>query len=168
VSTANERRALWFLAAVALSGGAVRLLRSRAPELSADAAIARQLARVDSVRGDRNARRQKAPRSRPQARAKEPAGQSIVELETATAPELEALPGIGPALAARIVSHRDSVGRFGSVAAFCEVRGVGPALVARLRPHITIGGAPPDASAACDAPAKAASGRRAKGHSKRG
>ncbi|HEY8471002.1 MAG TPA: helix-hairpin-helix domain-containing protein [Longimicrobiales bacterium] len=59
-----------------------------------------------------------------------------LDLNRATAAELERLPGIGPALAARIVAHRDSAGQFGEVDELLQVRGIGPALLARLKPHI--------------------------------
>jgi competence protein ComEA len=63
-----------------------------------------------------------------------------VDLNRATAAELERLPGIGPALAKRITAHRDSVGVFESVDELERVKGVGPALLAKLRPHVTTGG----------------------------
>lgn len=61
----------------------------------------------------------------------------IVDLDVATAREIEALPGIGPALAARIVADRDSLGAFGSLDALQRVRGVGPALARRIAPYVT-------------------------------
>lgn len=59
-----------------------------------------------------------------------------LDVNRASAAELERLPGIGPALAARIVAYRDSAGDFESVDDLLRVRGIGPALLARLRPHI--------------------------------
>lgn len=64
-----------------------------------------------------------------------PAGQPpLVDVNRATARELEALPGIGPALAGRIVASREEEGPFRSVEELQRVRGIGPATVARLRP----------------------------------
>jgi predicted flap endonuclease-1-like 5' DNA nuclease len=61
-----------------------------------------------------------------------------VDLATADAARLDALPGIGPVLAARIVAHR---GRhaFGSVDELLAVPGIGPRLLERLRPLVTVG-----------------------------
>ncbi|HEX7089342.1 MAG TPA: helix-hairpin-helix domain-containing protein [Longimicrobiales bacterium] len=59
-----------------------------------------------------------------------------LDVNRATAAELERLPGIGPTLAARIVAYRDSAGDFGSADELLRIRGIGPALLARLRPHI--------------------------------
>lgn len=56
-----------------------------------------------------------------------------VDVNRATADELEALPGIGPKLAARIVEDRTRRGPFPSVEALDRVRGIGPATVRRLR-----------------------------------
>ncbi|MBD3779029.1 MAG: ComEA family DNA-binding protein [Micrococcales bacterium] len=60
-----------------------------------------------------------------------PGGQ--VDLNTATAAELEALPGIGPVLAERIVSWRGEHGAFADVDSLEDVPGIGPALLAGLR-----------------------------------
>jgi competence protein ComEA len=64
----------------------------------------------------------------------DPAGP--VDVNRASAEELASLPGIGPALAARIVRWRAENGRFRSPEALQEVPGIGPATVARLRPRI--------------------------------
>jgi competence ComEA-like helix-hairpin-helix protein len=62
-----------------------------------------------------------------------------LDLNRASAAELEALPGIGAAKAAAIVAHRDASGAFHSVDELEAVRGIGPALVEKLRPHVTLG-----------------------------
>lgn len=55
-----------------------------------------------------------------------------VNVNAADADALEALPGIGPVLAERIVADRAANGPFASVADLERVSGIGPALVARL------------------------------------
>jgi competence protein ComEA len=60
-----------------------------------------------------------------------------VDLNAATASELEALPGIGPATAAAIVEHRENQGPFASVDDLDAVRGIGPAKLAALRDLVT-------------------------------
>jgi competence protein ComEA len=59
-------------------------------------------------------------------------------LNSATAAELERLPGIGPALAARIIALRDSAGGFRNLDELAKVRGIGPATVAKLKPLLTL------------------------------
>jgi competence protein ComEA len=67
-----------------------------------------------------------------------PAGPIDVDVADATA--LDALPGIGPSLAGRIVAERAANGPFGSLDGLQRVRGIGPALAGRLAPHVTFSG----------------------------
>lgn len=74
-------------------------------------------------------------------RASRPLGpDERVDLDRASARELERLPGIGPGLAARIVADREAHGPFGGLAGFDRVAGVGPALLARVAPHAAFSG----------------------------
>jgi len=146
VPTANERKALWFVAVVALSGSAVRLWRASAQPATASevTALERQIARVDSVRALRHSRdMQRATRDRVVRDAPRGAVDSTrpLDLDRATATEIEALTGIGPALAQRFVAASDCGGTFGSLEALCSVSGVGPAIVQKLRPLVTFTGA---------------------------
>jgi len=56
-----------------------------------------------------------------------------VQLSSATAEQLDALPGIGPATAQKILDYRAAHGAFGSVDELDEVPGIGPAKVEQLR-----------------------------------
>ncbi|NNF56605.1 MAG: helix-hairpin-helix domain-containing protein [Rhodothermaceae bacterium] len=62
----------------------------------------------------------------------------LVNINTATAAELEELNGIGPVLAERIIEYRESAGGFRSVEELIEVRGIGPRTLERLAPFVTI------------------------------
>jgi competence protein ComEA len=61
-----------------------------------------------------------------------------VDLNSATAAELETLPGVGPALAERILAHRASHGRFSSVEDLLAVSGIGEKTLERLRDKVTV------------------------------
>ena len=74
---------------------------------------------------------------RPPGEARPPA-RGPVDLNAATAAELEELPGVGPALAGRIVSYRESHGRFADIGGLDAVPGIGPGLAERLKPHLTV------------------------------
>ena len=82
-----------------------------------------------------------------------------IDLNEARRGELAQLPGIGPALADRIVAHRQEHGPYASVEALREVKGIGPAILERVRPRLQVTGH----ELATGAPAKegrAASGRK--------
>lgn len=59
-------------------------------------------------------------------------GAATVNVNTADAGVLESLPGIGPALAQRIIDHREQFGPFGSLKDLDAVSGIGPAMLERL------------------------------------
>ncbi|WP_138759372.1 ComEA family DNA-binding protein [Modestobacter altitudinis] len=61
-----------------------------------------------------------------------------VDLNTATAADLDALPGIGPVLAQRIVDHRTTNGPFTSVDQLDDVSGIGPAVFADLVDRVQV------------------------------
>lgn len=72
------------------------------------------------------------PFAEEQAALPTPGGSGILNVNTATADELDTLPGIGPALAQAIVDYRDANGPFTSLDDLDAVSGVGPALLADL------------------------------------
>ena len=61
-----------------------------------------------------------------------------VDLNRATAAELDLLPGIGPATAQAIVDHREANGPFASVDDLEAVRGIGPAKLEAIRPLVAV------------------------------
>lgn len=76
-----------------------------------------------------------------------------LDLNRATAEELETLPGIGAAKAAAILAAREAQGGFASLEELEAVRGIGPALMAKLRPFVVVGaGAAKGAAAKAPAP----------------
>ncbi|WP_405090833.1 ComEA family DNA-binding protein [Micromonospora sp. NBC_01392] len=61
-----------------------------------------------------------------------------VNLNTATLAQLDALPGVGPVLAQRILDHRDQHGGFRSVADLRQVDGIGDARYEQLKELVTV------------------------------
>src|SRR5215210_5201616 len=61
----------------------------------------------------------------------------LISINEASREELERLPGIGPALAARIVEHRERYGRFRRAEHLLLVRGISERRFRRLRPYVT-------------------------------
>lgn len=152
--TAAERQALAFLAGVALLGGSVQVWRTRDVQSNAAARLAvagaervdAQLNAVDAARASRPVKKRSTRKGNAAARPARgatkhlPEAPLLVDVDVATAGELELLPRVGPALAARIVADRDSLGAFGSLEEFGRVRGVGPAMLRLLEPVTTFSG----------------------------
>ena len=69
-----------------------------------------------------------------------PTPSNPLDVNDASANELERLPRVGPALAQRIVARRDSFGLYGSIDDLRHVRGIGAHTAARLAPLVTFGG----------------------------
>ena len=61
-----------------------------------------------------------------------------VNLNTATAEELETLPGIGPVTAAAIIAWREEHGGFTAATELQEITGIGPKTFTKLEPHVTV------------------------------
>lgn len=61
----------------------------------------------------------------------------VVDLNSASGAQLQSLPGIGPALAGRIIDHRRTHGPFVDVEGLLAVKGIGPVTLEKLRPYIT-------------------------------
>jgi len=73
--------------------------------------------------------------------AKKPAGATqlpTININTAGYQELQSVPGIGPALARRIMSYRQESGGFDSVDELTQVSGIGTATLEDIRPYISV------------------------------
>ena len=77
----------------------------------------------------------------PAVRAGAPAAQ--VNLNTATAADLDTLPGIGPKVAARIIEFRQKNGGFKKAEDLMSVKGIGEKQFLRLKPLVTVASARP-------------------------
>ena len=84
------------------------------------------------------------PRRAPPAQGSAQPGSSggsagvLVNINTASAAELESLPGIGPVLAQRIVDYREQHGPFRTLSDLQKVSGIGPKTFESIEPHITV------------------------------
>ena len=65
-----------------------------------------------------------------------------VDLNRATAADLDYLPGVGPVLAKRMVDYRKSIGRFQAVEDLRAVKGIGKKKFERLKPFVMVAASP--------------------------
>ena len=71
----------------------------------------------------------------------EPAASGPVNVNTAGLEELDTLPGIGPALAQRIIDYREANGPFASLEELLEVKGIGEVTLEKFRDRASVGAA---------------------------
>src|SRR5947208_14038655 len=65
-----------------------------------------------------------------------------INLNTATAAELQQVPGIGPSTADKILKMRKSYGPFKSVDDLRAIKGIGPKRMEKMRKYLTVGKPP--------------------------
>jgi competence ComEA-like helix-hairpin-helix protein len=84
-----------------------------------------------------------------------------IDVNAATAAELEVLPGLGPQLAERIAADRAALGAFADLDDLARVPGIGPKLVEGIRPYAVAG--PRSAPRGCAGTRRRRSARRGRG-----
>jgi competence protein ComEA len=68
----------------------------------------------------------------------ESTGGGKININTATASELDRLPGVGPAIAQRIIDYRTANGLFKTPEDIMKVKGIGPATFAKIKDLISV------------------------------
>src|SRR5687768_9920881 len=139
--TRDESRAVAFLGVLLLLSVAARAINKPAP-----IAISATPVDVAALRAAGQAlAAQQAPKAQSRVRKPPPRVAPTfleepgpVDLNRASEAEIEALPGIGPAVAARIVARRDSIGRFRRVEDLDSIKGIGPALIEKIRALVVV------------------------------
>jgi comEA protein len=139
--TRNELTAILVLSMVFLAGAVIKLFLRSGPGTTEHQAFSYAALDSQFLALSRSPRDTASDQHRSVARksATHPVAKSI-ELNRATSEQLQSLPGIGPALAHRIVTYRNEHGAFVLVDDLAEVKGIGPRTLERIRPFIMIGG----------------------------
>lgn len=147
--TTEESRAVSFLAVLLVLATAARYVNrprpitiSAAPiDVAALQAAGRSLAQQGPPPARKGVGRKPAapPRPPPVVYIEDaPKSAGPLDLNRASAEEIEGLPGIGRSMALKIVARRDSVRRFRRLEDLDSIRGIGPALIAKLRPLVVV------------------------------
>jgi competence protein ComEA len=121
----KERTVLVFLIAVALAGAAVSAWHHHR--------LQRNLEIIQSAIH--------APQPAPdstQSAVRNPQSAALIDLNTASAGEFDLLPGIGPALAQRIIEYRTAHGGFKAVDELRQVSGIGPKKLEAIKDRVTV------------------------------
>ena len=133
--TRNEMAVVLFLGATLAAGSAIRLFRSGAdqsqpggPVYATSDSLFLARSRLLYGQGD-TARGPSRNNAIPLQR---------IPLNNASAAELERLPGIGPALARRIIAYRETHGSFQALKDLGHVKGIGPKTLDRLRTLVSL------------------------------
>ena len=126
-----EHRAVLLLIGLAVAGHGVRLLATRPGD--APGAVTLLAASPGGAGAHRDS---VVRRARPLARGER------IDVDRASAAELDRLPGVGMGLARRIVADRQEHGAFGSLQGLDRVPGVGPGLLADLEESVIFSGRP--------------------------
>lgn len=155
--TGEERKALAFVAILLGLSAVARAVNRPNPVLVSGASA---VPTADRLAANDEVRQQAPPASKGRAASRKPAprpawktpGAGVVidnrppkgappepvNLNRATTEQLDALPGISPAVAQRIVEYRTSRGYFSSVEQLDSVKGIGPKLLEKIRPHVKL------------------------------
>ncbi|MBM4188359.1 MAG: hypothetical protein FJ206_13745 [Gemmatimonadetes bacterium] len=126
--TSTERHSLAVLLVVGLAGHAIRVFATRPGSAPGGVTIASLLGPGEVA----THRARSATAGRPLAKGER------IDLNTASAADLDRLPGIGPGLASKLVAERAKRGGFRSMAAVDSIPGIGEALLDRIAPHLTL------------------------------
>jgi competence protein ComEA len=132
--TPAERRGALTVALLLVIGSAYDLWRARAPLAPLDPPAPSGVLPAPTSADTSLEERTSAP-----AESVRAAASVRVDLNRADAAALDRLPGIGPVLAHRIVELRAQHGPFRAVDDLLAVPGIGPALFARLAPLVSVG-----------------------------
>jgi competence ComEA-like helix-hairpin-helix protein len=143
--TSQERTALIVISLLIAGGAAARQLAARGAMVS-ELQYSAQADDTLSPATGRSLRSTVEKEIAEQERRSAPLGEhERIDPNVADAVQIDRLPGVGPALADRIVAHRETNGRFRNLADLSAVAGIGPAILARIAPKLTLADRPPTA-----------------------
>ena len=142
MSLQSDHKVLVFLGAIAVLGAGVRMVRAAKPAAAVQPALEHQTQAADSARrssaGKRRVKKPSAPKA--SAAVQSTPTRTRLDLDIATAAQIDSLPGMSPTLSKRIVMDRTAHGPFSSIEKLRRVKGVSVALAQRIDSLVTFSG----------------------------
>jgi competence protein ComEA len=135
----KERTVLVFLIAVMLAGAGVSAWHHHQVQKNLkiiQSAVRTRQSALDSAQSA--VRSPQSALDSAQSAVRSPQSAVLVDLNTATASELDLLPGIGPALAQRIIEYRSKHNGFKTVDELRQVSGIGPKKFEAIKDRVTV------------------------------
>jgi competence protein ComEA len=137
--TRNELTALIVLSTMFLVGSAIKLWLPRRATLPLHQSFAYAALDSQFIALSRSTRdTATTPRHTAVKKASTVPAPGSINVNSASLEQLQSLPGIGPAIAGRIVAYREAHGPFKAVDGVAEVKGIGPRTLERIRPFISV------------------------------
>ncbi len=142
----NERKVVWtaVILTVILSVFTIGFAAGRRPEREGVVLIS-SVSEMDTISSADPSAAQSISESKAVSEPEEDTSEQIpdtvqfpINLNTATAEELIAVPGIGEVTAGRILKYRAQIGRFESVDELLEVKGIGEKKLASMREYLSV------------------------------
>ena len=142
----NERKVVWtaVILTVILSVFTIGFAAGRRPEREGVVLIS-SVSEMDTMSSADPSAAQSTSESKAVSEPEEDTSEQIpdtvqfpINLNTATAEELIAVPGIGEVTAGRILEYRAQIGRFESVDELLEVKGIGEKKLASMREYLSV------------------------------
>lgn len=123
--TPQETKALIFLLAALIVGSGITLYKRNHPRFAPELVPQKTDLTVEQTTGGFSDRAQSE--------------RLLIDINRATAEELELLPGLGPALSRRVVEYRKINGPFARIEDLVRVQGIGPITLQRIKDQISAG-----------------------------
>lgn len=118
----NEQKVILLLSAALLIGAVVSYIDSQNSSAIPEFDVQKQAVPVPLVSQQDTIHEERPP----------------INLNKASAKDLQTLPGIGPQIAQRIIDYRTQHGDFETLESLAQVKGIGGKTLERIKPHLTL------------------------------